>query len=91
MKYGILINNECVNRSDSYDRILDVFVKKCKLIEKDIIENGAVNACYDIQIVTLDGPSQWTMARNIIKGKDLVDCGERRKERKVWGSSLSDF
>lgn len=91
MKYGILINNECVNRSDSYDRILDVYVKKCKLIEKDIIDTGAVHACYDIQIVTLDGPSSWTMQRNIIKGKDLVGYGEGKKERKTWGSSLSDF
>lgn len=90
MKYGILLNNEVINRSDNYDRILDVFVKKCKIIEKDIIENGAVNARYDMQIVTLDGPSQWTIARNIIKGKDLVGYGEE-KRRKTWGSSLSDF
>ena len=55
-----------------------------------MIENGAVNARYDIQIVTLDGPSQWTIARNIIKGKDLVGYGEE-KRRKTWGSSLSDF
>ena len=91
MKYGILINNECINRSDNYDRILDVYVKKCKIIENDIIEKRAANACYDIQIVTLDGPSQWTMQRNIIKGKDLVKYDERRKEKRTWGRSLSDF
>lgn len=91
MKYGILLNDEVINRSDNYDRILDVYVKKCNKIEQMIIENGTINAHYDIQVVTLDGPAQWTMARNIIKGKDLVSYGERKKERKTWGSSLSDF
>ena len=69
-KYRLLINGEIVVTKNSYDDILNAYVRRSKRLETKILEHNDIGACITLEIRELfyDKP----ILAKTIRGKDVL-------------------